>query len=343
MRKILSFILVCGMMMTIFTGCMLLDKSGADNANNDELTPASSVTMGEDEANSLKDKTPIQLYFINESGNKLSPETRYIENSDSSKGNAYLATVVLKELIKGPAKGSLLQTSIPQGTTVHADVTIKDGSATVDLSKEFIDKHPGGKKQEQLTLYSIVNTLTEIKDIKSVQFKIDGKVKKEFKGSYQIDVVYPRSAYLITANPEEVNSLTKVDESKNIQPSKQEPVKQQPTKEEPVKQEPVKQQPTKEEPAKQEPVKQQPTKEEPAKQEPVKQQPTKEEPTKQQPTKEEPTKQQPTKEEPTKQQPTKEEPTKQAPAKQDTTKDKKANSDTENYIDDVETGAEMLE
>lgn len=244
MRKILSFILVCGIMMSIFTGCGLLDKLGAGSANNDELTPASSVIMGEDEANSLKDKTPVQLYFVNEQGTKLSPETRYIKNSEASKGNASLATAVLKELIIGPAKGSLLQASIPQGTKVHADVTIKDGTATVDLSKEFIDKHPGGKKKEQLTLYSIVNTLTEIKDIKSVQFKIDGKVKKEFKGSYQIDVAYPRSAYLITAKPEE-SSPAKADVKDNTeQPTKEqskEPIKE-PLKEpikEPLK-EPVK-------------------------------------------------------------------------------------------------------
>jgi germination protein M len=293
MRKILSFILVCGIMMTIFTGCTLLDKLGAGSANNDELTPTSSLTMGEDESNSLKDKTPIQLYFINEQGNKLAPETRYIKNSDSSRGNAYLATIVLKELIKGPAKGSLLQASIPEGTTVHADITIKDGVATVDLSKEFIDKHPGGKKREQLTLYSIVNTLTEIKDIKSIQFKVDGKVRKEFKGNYQIDVAYPRSAYLITSKPEEVNSFTKNDEAKNknMQPTKEqikEPIKQEPTKQEPIKQEPTKQEPIKQEPTKQEPIKQEPTKQEPIKQEPTKQEPTKQEPAKQEPTKQEP-------------------------------------------------------
>ncbi|HEY5586947.1 MAG TPA: GerMN domain-containing protein [Ruminiclostridium sp.] len=224
MRKILSFILVCGIMMTIFTGCTLLDKFGAGSANNDELTPASSVTMGEDEANGLKDKTPVQLYFINEQENKLSQETRYIKNTEASKGSEYLATAVLKELINGPAKGSLLQATIPKGTTVHSAVTIKDGAATVDLSNEFISNHPGGKKNEQLTLYSIVNTLTEIKDIKSVQFRINGVVKKEFKGSYQIDGAYPRSAYLISAQPLEDSS-----NKAKVQPSKEdvkEPVKE---------------------------------------------------------------------------------------------------------------------
>ncbi len=213
MRKLLSFILACGVIMTIFSGCAFLDNYG-DTTNSDELTPTSSVTMGDTEASVLKDKSPIQLYFINEQGNKLSPETRYIDNAETSKGNAYLATIVLKELIKGPVKGSQLQPSIPEGTAIHSDVTIKDGVATVDLSKEFINKHPGGKKKEQLTLYSIVNSITEIKEIKSVQFKIEGKVKKEFKGNYQIDVAYPRSAYIISSQPTG-NSSSKVEAAKD--------------------------------------------------------------------------------------------------------------------------------
>lgn len=215
MRRIVSLFLVCGIIL-MFTGCSILDRYGTDSSENDELSPVSSVTMGEDEANGLKDKSPVQLYFINEQG-ELSPETRYISNSEASKGSAHLATVILNELIKGPAKGSLLQASVPQGTTACADVSIKDGVATVDLSKEFIDKHPGGKKNEQLTLYSVVNTLTEIKDIQSVQFKIAGKVQKEFKGSYQIDSAYPRTAYLIAAQPVKEITVDQTDQKTNAE------------------------------------------------------------------------------------------------------------------------------
>lgn len=219
MRKIFSLILVCGIMLTIFAGC----GAGSDSENIDELTPASSVSMGEDQAGLLKDKTPFTLYFINEQGTKLSPETRYIDNNETAKGTGYLATVILQELISGPAQGSLLMSSIPKETKVHSDVTIKNGVATVDLSKEFVDKHPGGKKSEQLTLYSIVNTLTELKDITSVQFKIDGKVKKEFKGSYQLDIALPRSAYLNTALPgeQDVSKIENQDTAKENQNKQQ--------------------------------------------------------------------------------------------------------------------------
>lgn len=194
MRKILAFILLSVFMMLIISGCGF-----GGNENVDELTPASSVSLNE-QSPELKDKTAVKLYFINEQGTKLAAETRYINKAEASKGTEALATAIVRELISGPAKGSLLQATIPKGTAVHSNVTIKDGVATVDFSKEFIDKHPGGKKKEQLTLYSVVNSLTELKDIKTVQFKIDGKVKKDFKGNYQIDVAYPRSAYLNTAD-----------------------------------------------------------------------------------------------------------------------------------------------
>jgi|GEM_PF-298014 len=291
MRKIFSLILVCVITMTLFAGCGSVDKSSGI----DELTPASSVSLGENQAGELKNKTPYKLYFINEQG-KLAPETRYIDNTEVSKGESNLATVLVKELISGPAKGSLLQSSIPQETKVHSDVSIKDGIATVDLTKEFIEKHQGGKKNEQLTLYSIVNTLTEIKDIKSVQFKIDGKVRKDFKGSYQLDISFPRSAYLNSDQPEE-QDVIKLDgdtakEKGNINKGQQEnkiiegKEKNQtsPSIESPAKESPAKESPSIESPAKESPAKESPAKESPAKESPSKENPTKESPAKDQKT-----------------------------------------------------------
>ncbi len=208
MRKIFILILVCVFTMTIFSGC----GAKEDNSSIDELTPASSVSLGDSQSGEMNNKTAYKLYFINEQG-KLAPETRYIDNTEVTKGNDSLATALVKELISGPAKGSLLHASIPQDTKVHSNVTIKDGVAIVDLSKDFVDKHQGGKKNEQLTIYSIVNTLTEINDIKSVQFKIDGKVKKEFKGSYQLDAAFPRSAYLNAAQADEKDVIKLEDDS----------------------------------------------------------------------------------------------------------------------------------
>ncbi|HEX2926842.1 MAG TPA: GerMN domain-containing protein [Ruminiclostridium sp.] len=213
--------MVLGIIITVLAGCGF-NKGETDS---DELTPVSSLTMGQGEADSIKDKTPVQLYFINEQGIKLAAETRYIQTTEASKGNERLATAILKELISGPAKGSLLKASIPKETKVLSDVKIKDGVATVDLSKDFIDKHPGGKKNEQLTLYSVVNTLTEIKDITSVQFRISGKVTKDFKGSYQIDVAYPRAPHLISNEPGKDSSTIKSEGQDNTKDNRAQPSK----------------------------------------------------------------------------------------------------------------------
>ena len=65
------------------------------------------------------------------------------------------------------------------------------------MTKEFVDNHPGGKEAEEMTIFSIVNTLTELKDIETVKFLINGKEQKEFKGNFRFDNEFPRNESLI--------------------------------------------------------------------------------------------------------------------------------------------------
>jgi spore germination protein GerM len=52
---------------------------------------------------------------------------------------------------------------------------ITDQIAYVDFSEEIRSKHPGGSAGELMTLNSIVNSLTELPEIKKVQIMINGK------------------------------------------------------------------------------------------------------------------------------------------------------------------------
>jgi germination protein M len=200
MRKLLSITIICSMMIAMFSGCGLLQKLGLQEDINDELRPVSSIAMNEDEAKKLTDKVPIHLYFANEDNTKLKLEIRYIPLSEAKKSVNNRASLIVKELINGPDSKSGLKATIPAGTKQGARIKIDaaKGIATVDFSKEFIDKHPGGKIAEQLTIYSIVNSLTELKEIQKVRFTIAGKVLKEYKGSYQFDAPFPRAAVLIS-------------------------------------------------------------------------------------------------------------------------------------------------
>lgn len=216
MRKLLSIITVCVLAAAVLAGCGVLQKFGWFKGTDEELHPASSIVMNEDEAKKLTDKYPVRLYFAGED-NKLRLEIRYIMAAEAKKSTSNLASTIVKELINGPANGSRLKATIPTGTALRGPVSVKDGVATVDLSKEFKDKHPGGKDAEQLTIYSIVNSLTELKDIQEVKFLVNGKVSKEYKGNYQFDLPFPRSPALINNSAVEPTSAVPQEQEADVE------------------------------------------------------------------------------------------------------------------------------
>lgn len=207
MRKMICIVTACVMMMTMFAGCGVLQKKlGMQKTENDELAPVSSVVMGEEEAKKLTDKVPIHLYFANEDNTKLKLEVRYIPISEAKKSPSNLATIIVKELIAGSKSG--LKNTIPEGTELRSPVKIEAGVATVDFTKAFVDNHPGGKSAEQMTIFSVVNSLTELKDIQKVKFTIDGKAQKEFKGNFKFDAPFPRTTALISKEPAVPSSIS---------------------------------------------------------------------------------------------------------------------------------------
>ncbi len=197
MRKVVSIVTLCMFLLLTFSGCGILQKLGLQETD-DELHPVSSIVMGEDDAKKLTDKVPVHLYFANDDNTKLMKEIRYIPMSDAKQSTSHLASVIVKELINGSAKEKGYKATIPAGTKLRSPVAIKDGVATVDFSSEFKNKHPGGKDAEKMTIFSVVNSLTELKDIQKVKITINGKVEKEYMGNYQFDVPFARSAGLIS-------------------------------------------------------------------------------------------------------------------------------------------------
>ena len=82
-------------------------------------------------------------------------------------------------LIEAP-KNDKLESAIPEGTKVN-NAKIEGDIVYLDLSKEFIENHAGGQEEESLTIYSIVNTLTELTEVNSIKILIDGKEDESFK------------------------------------------------------------------------------------------------------------------------------------------------------------------
>ena len=123
----------------------------------------------------------VNLYFSDSQAMYLVPEKRKIPQTPS------LARQAVIELIKGPENSDLYPT-IPEGTQAN-EVYIADDIAYIDLSEEIFENHPGGSSGELMTVYSIVNTLTEIPPIKGVQILVGGNEKKSLIG--HIDISMP--------------------------------------------------------------------------------------------------------------------------------------------------------
>lgn len=86
--------------------------------------------------------------------------------------------------------------TLPKGTRVR-QLEIKEGICYVDFNKSFQSKHPGGEIEERLTIYSIVNTLTELNDIDKVQFLIDGEKVEEYQGFIDFSQTFSRDDSII--------------------------------------------------------------------------------------------------------------------------------------------------
>ncbi len=123
----------------------------------------------------------VNIYFSDSQAMYLVPERRKILKTST------LARHIVNELIKGPASPDLYPT-IPQGTQVN-EVYIAGDIVYIDLSEEVFKNHPGGSSGQLMTVYSIVNTLTEILPIRSVQILVEGNEKKSLVG--HIDISRP--------------------------------------------------------------------------------------------------------------------------------------------------------
>lgn len=133
----------------------------------------------------------IKLYFADQNGEKLVLEEREIVVNP----NVPLEKYVVEQLILGPERNDLEMT-VPKETVIK-DIKTKDGICYVDLSSDFQTKHWGGSAGETLTIYSIVNSLTELPNIKKVQFLIEGEKQATFKGHYDFSIPFERDESLI--------------------------------------------------------------------------------------------------------------------------------------------------
>lgn len=124
----------------------------------------------------------MTLYFADETGKKLVPEERNVYYSS----NIPLERVVVEQLIKGPKSGGHYAT-LPSETNLLS-ATISDEICYVNFDQSFQENTLN--VSQEISIYSIVNSLTTVCKVKEVQFSINGESKVSFKGKVRLDQLF---------------------------------------------------------------------------------------------------------------------------------------------------------
>ena len=139
----------------------------------EEFVPEEEITEEQER------QTIVSLYFPNKDTEELMPEARLVDIKDIM-STPYEKLVYL--LIEGPKSDKAVKV-IPENTKVLK--TYMEGDCVIlDLSSELLNYSKDNQKQKKNMVNSIVNTLTELTEVNSVKFMIDGQVNEEFKDVY---------------------------------------------------------------------------------------------------------------------------------------------------------------
>lgn len=166
-KKLIIIILV---VLVIVSAVVVLFMNGNVEYETNEIQPEEEISDDQ-----LR-QTMISLYFVDINSGKLESEAKLID-AKVLLSNPY--EVLVNYLIEGP-KSSLLKKVIPEGTKLNS-ATLKAGTLYIDFSNEFVENQEEGEIAESNTIYSIINTVTELNEVNSVKILINGEENKSFK------------------------------------------------------------------------------------------------------------------------------------------------------------------
>ncbi|WP_409297345.1 GerMN domain-containing protein [Peribacillus sp. SCS-26] len=158
------------------------------------LTRSAGINIDTTGVTDIFNSKPVTVYYLG--GEKEDyyyvPVTKRISGASRD-----AVTAAVNELVKGPAFTSKLLTDFDPEIALLEAPKVEDGKVTLNFNKAVLSS----KKDNQVSSYlldSLVLSLTEQKDIKSVQIMVDGKEKLTTEGGKEITAPVTR--------PEKVNT-----------------------------------------------------------------------------------------------------------------------------------------
>ena len=143
-----------------------------------------------DMALNTEDKTTIKIYFPDKNGESLKVENRTIDTQQTLS----LEKAIVSELLKG-SQDTNLSSAVADGTKLLS-IETKDSVCYVNFSNEFKSKTSSGSTATMLSLYAVVNSLCELRNVESVQILVNGETGVEF-GNFVLDIPYEANYELV--------------------------------------------------------------------------------------------------------------------------------------------------
>lgn len=173
-RQRLLILAVLGLSLTL-TAVLFFFTGGEEAPVEGEDVPVPSEPPPAGEEASLK---PVVLYFLSEQDGLLHPEERSIVAGPTAE---WEARRLVEELIKGSRTG--LISPLPPESRLRQVFFLRGGTAVVDFSREFGERHPSGSSAEMATVYCLVNALTRnFSSVKRVMILVNGGEKETLNG-----------------------------------------------------------------------------------------------------------------------------------------------------------------
>jgi len=173
----------------VYAGEYLIPGGKKNNPPNDSGFLSTHQTGSQTTTLNGKPSLEVVLYFTDEEFTGLVPEKRFIEKSSN------IFEAVLQELLRGPQFSSHFN-PLPESTRLNGVFT-ESGVVYVDLSREMKEGQSGGTTQELLSIFSVVDTLTSLPDVKRIKILIDGKEESTLCGHIDISEPLERDEKLI--------------------------------------------------------------------------------------------------------------------------------------------------
>ncbi len=141
------------------------------------------------------EKSELTLYFADESGQYLQAETREVMHSI----NTSMERLVVEQLLEGPETEGLKSTIPPDARLLNISVT--DNVCYLNFDSAFLNNTLD--VADEIPIYSIVDSLTQLTAVNRVQFSVNGSPAVMFRDRISLDALFEQNMDYVKGGEED--------------------------------------------------------------------------------------------------------------------------------------------